>query len=181
MPKAPPANPALYEQVKSEAKAKFDNWPSAYGSQWLTKTYKARGGTYTGKKPSKNEGPQRWNREEWVDEYGNPCGSSKNRGTKKCRPKKKINEDTPVTWGEMTESEKKKAIKEKKKVGMGKKAKAISPKKKKVTIVSPKKKRATVKSPRKKRTVKSPKKSKVKSPTGRRKSRLSSPRKAKKN
>ena len=180
MPNPEPANPALYAQVKEETMQKYGKW-SRYASGYLTKTYKARGGTYIGKKPSKNEGTQRWDREKWVDEYGNPCGSSKNKNTKKCRPTVRITKDTPVTWGEMTESEKKKAIKEKKKVGMGNKAKAISPKKKKVTIVSPKKKRATVKSPRKKKTVKSPKKSKVKSPTGRRKSRLSSPRKAKKN
>ena len=40
-----PKNPALYSRVKSEAKKKF-KWPSAYGSAWLVKTYKKRGGTY---------------------------------------------------------------------------------------------------------------------------------------
>jgi len=42
-----PKNPALYSKVKSEAKRKFKTWPSAYGSAWLVKTYKARGGTYS--------------------------------------------------------------------------------------------------------------------------------------
>ena len=42
-----PKNPALYSRVKSEAKKKFKTWPSAYGSAWLVKTYKARGGTYS--------------------------------------------------------------------------------------------------------------------------------------
>ena len=42
---AEPKNKALYSKVKSEAKKKF-KWPSAYGSAWLVKTYKARGGTY---------------------------------------------------------------------------------------------------------------------------------------
>ena len=42
---ATPKNKALYSRVKSEAKKKF-KWPSAYGSAWLVKTYKARGGTY---------------------------------------------------------------------------------------------------------------------------------------
>jgi len=36
----------LYSRVKSEAKKKF-KWPSAYGSAWLVKTYKKRGGTYS--------------------------------------------------------------------------------------------------------------------------------------
>jgi len=41
-----PTNKALYSRVKSEAKRKFKVWPSAYGSAWLTKEYKKRGGTY---------------------------------------------------------------------------------------------------------------------------------------
>ena len=41
-----PKNKALYSRVKAEAKRKFDVWPSAYASAWLTKTYKIRGGTY---------------------------------------------------------------------------------------------------------------------------------------
>ncbi len=41
-----PKNAALYSRVKTEAKKKF-KWPSAYGSAWLVKTYKKRGGTYS--------------------------------------------------------------------------------------------------------------------------------------
>jgi hypothetical protein len=41
-----PTNPALYSRVKLEAKRKFDRWPSAYGSAWLVKEYKRRGGGY---------------------------------------------------------------------------------------------------------------------------------------
>ena len=41
-----PKNKALYSRVKSEAKRKFDVWPSAYASAWLTREYKKRGGTY---------------------------------------------------------------------------------------------------------------------------------------
>lgn len=40
------SNPKLYKKVKSEAKRKFDVWPSAYSSGWLVKTYKSRGGKY---------------------------------------------------------------------------------------------------------------------------------------
>jgi len=42
-----PSNPELYNRVKSEAKKKFKgDWPSAYGSSWLVREYKSRGGKY---------------------------------------------------------------------------------------------------------------------------------------
>ena len=43
-----PKNKALYSKVKSEAKRKFDVWPSAYASGWLVKEYKKRGGKFRG-------------------------------------------------------------------------------------------------------------------------------------
>ena len=43
-----PTNMKLYNRVKAEAKKKFDVWPSAYASAWLTKEYKKRGGKYSG-------------------------------------------------------------------------------------------------------------------------------------
>jgi hypothetical protein len=45
-----PTDTALYNRVKSEAKKKFDVYPSAYANAWLVKTYKARGGGYSKKK-----------------------------------------------------------------------------------------------------------------------------------
>lgn len=41
-----PKNKALYSRVKSEAKKKFDTYPSAYANAWLVRQYKKRGGTY---------------------------------------------------------------------------------------------------------------------------------------
>jgi hypothetical protein len=41
-----PKNKALYSRVKSEAKKKFDVYPSAYANGWLVREYKKRGGTY---------------------------------------------------------------------------------------------------------------------------------------
>ncbi len=32
-----PKNKALYARVEAEAKRKFDVWPSAYASAWLTR------------------------------------------------------------------------------------------------------------------------------------------------
>ena len=46
MSKNIPTNKELYSRVKALAKKKFDRWPSAYGSAWLVKEYKRRGGTY---------------------------------------------------------------------------------------------------------------------------------------
>lgn len=123
-----PNDKKLYEKVKNEAKSRFKVWPSAYGSQWLVKTYKERGGTYSGEKKNDNKGVTRWNKEKWTDEKGNVCGSSKNKETKKCRPSKRFSKDTPVTWKELSPSQKKKAVNEKKKVGMGKRTSPIKKK-----------------------------------------------------
>jgi len=49
---AKPTNPALYSKVKAEAKRKFDVYPSAYANAWVVRTYKKRGGGYSGKKTS---------------------------------------------------------------------------------------------------------------------------------
>ena len=48
MAKPTPTNKKLYAQKKAQAKKKFDVWPSAYASAWLTKEYKKAGGTYSG-------------------------------------------------------------------------------------------------------------------------------------
>jgi hypothetical protein len=41
-----PINKKLYSKVKSQAKEKFDVWPSAYASAWLVREYKKKGGKY---------------------------------------------------------------------------------------------------------------------------------------
>ena len=68
---------------------------------------------------------KRWFKEKWKDEKGNPCGSSKNKNTKKCRPSKRISKKTPRTWGSMSKSQKAKAVSEKKRVGMCRRTSAI--------------------------------------------------------
>lgn len=120
-----PAKPALYSRVKAEAKRKFKIFPSAYASAWIVKEYKKRGGTYTGRK-SKRKGIARWMREKWTTQDGSPCGSKKFKGVKKCRPTVRISKETPVTWQELKAKRKAtEAVREKKRVGMGKRAKAI--------------------------------------------------------
>jgi len=68
---------------------------------------------------------KRWFKEKWTDEKGNPCGSTKNKNTKKCRPSKRISGDTVKTWSEMSSAEKKRVVAEKKRVGMGNRASNI--------------------------------------------------------
>ena len=41
-----PTNPALWAKFKSQAKAKFDVYPSAYANGWAAKKYKAAGGDW---------------------------------------------------------------------------------------------------------------------------------------
>ena len=84
---ASPRNPTLYASVKREAKRRFSRWPSAYGSAWLTREYKRRGGTY--KKGSRSGGVSKWMREEWiqVEPYvtrgARVCGFSSRRGARR--------------------------------------------------------------------------------------------------
>lgn len=43
-----PTDQELYSRIKNEAKNKFkDDYPSAYASAWIVKTYKSRGGKYS--------------------------------------------------------------------------------------------------------------------------------------
>jgi len=77
------------------------------------------------RKTEKGSSLKRWFKEKWTDEKGNECGSTENKNTKKCRPSKRISKDTVKTWGEMSPSEKSKAVAEKKRVGMGNRASNI--------------------------------------------------------
>ena len=71
------------------------------------------------RKTAKGAALRRWFKEEWKDEKGNVCGSSKNKKTKVCRPSKRVSGKSPKPWSEMTKAEKSKVVRAKKKVGMG--------------------------------------------------------------
>jgi len=43
-----PTNPSLWSRVKTEAKKKFDVYPSVYANSWASKEYKKRGGSWKG-------------------------------------------------------------------------------------------------------------------------------------
>lgn len=132
---AKPKNKDLYNRVKAQAKKKFrGDWPSAYGSAWLVREYKKRGGSYKDggisrcdcnscNKCAKRKvlekyaegGLKRWFKEKWTKPSGEACGSDKGKEDAKCRPSKKVSSKTPVTWGEMSKSQRKKAITDKNK------------------------------------------------------------------
>lgn len=59
----------------------------------------------------KKGGLKRWHDEKRTLPDGSECGSNKDtKNPKKCRPSVRVNEDTPKTWNELSESEKKRAI-----------------------------------------------------------------------
>jgi hypothetical protein len=62
-------------------------------------------------------GLKRWFAEKWTNQKGDECGSGTTKGTPKCRPSKRVTGKTPKTWGELSESQKKRAIADKQKVG----------------------------------------------------------------
>ena len=41
-----PTKPALWSAAKSQARAKFDVYPSAYANAWAARWYKSKGGTW---------------------------------------------------------------------------------------------------------------------------------------
>lgn len=72
------------------------------------------------RKTKKGAALRRWFKEEWIDvRTGKPCGRKKGekRGVPYCRPKKRVSSATPKTASEMSASEKRKKIAEKKRLG----------------------------------------------------------------
>ena len=72
------------------------------------------------RKTKKGAALRRWFKEKWVDvRTGKPCGRRKGekRGVPYCRPSKRVSSKTPKTSGEMSFSEKRKKISEKKRLG----------------------------------------------------------------
>lgn len=127
-----PTDKALYNRVKNEAKEKFEVWPSAYASGWLTKEYKRRfkenpknkgKSPYKGRKKSslvEAGGLTKWFDEKWVDisrenedgshpSCGRPGGDLNKENFKKkypkCVPESKADD--------MTEKEKESAVRRK--------------------------------------------------------------------
>tara|TARA_R110000822_G_scaffold143892_1_gene282293 strand:- start:171 stop:461 length:291 start_codon:yes stop_codon:yes gene_type:complete len=72
------------------------------------------------RKTKKGASLKRWFKEGWIDvKTGKPCGRKKGekRGTPYCRPSKRVSSKTPKTARELTSSEKKSRIAQKKRLG----------------------------------------------------------------
>ena len=72
------------------------------------------------RKTKKGAALRRWFDEKWIDvRTGKPCGRKKGekRGTPYCRPSRRVSSKTPKTAGEMSASEKRRKIREKKRLG----------------------------------------------------------------
>jgi hypothetical protein len=54
--KPKPTNPSLWSRAKSQARSKFDVYPSAYANAWASKWYKSKGGGWRGGSKKKAEG-----------------------------------------------------------------------------------------------------------------------------
>ena len=101
-----PDNPELYAKAKQMADKKYSK-PSAYKSGFIVKKYKDMGGTYSGKKPSK-EGIAGWFKEDWKDVAGLEYPV--------YRPTKRISKNTPLTPDEIDPENLRKQIRLKQKI-----------------------------------------------------------------
>jgi hypothetical protein len=121
-----PTNPQLWERAKTQAKQKFDVYPSAYANLWASKWYKERGGDWAVDSVKKSATIQKdlreWLREKWVDiskpkrnENGEivgyeKCGSGDKGGYPKCLPEKKASR--------LNDNQRNTLVQRKRKVGM---------------------------------------------------------------
>lgn len=72
------------------------------------------------RKTKEGKNLKRWFKEKWVDvRTGKPCGRRKGekRGTPYCRPSERVSQETPTTSKEITASEKRSRISQKKRLG----------------------------------------------------------------
>ena len=72
------------------------------------------------RKTEKGASLRRWFKEDWKDvRTGKACGrqEGEGRGTPYCRPSKRVSEKTPKTASEMTTSEKRDRVAQKKRLG----------------------------------------------------------------
>ena len=112
-----PTDKELYEKIKKEITAKYK--PSAYRSGMIVKKYKEEyfkkhknNNAYTGSKESSNL--KRWFDEKWLNQRGEVEYKKKD---DVYRPTKKISNKTPTTFSELSQSQIKKAMAEKKQTG----------------------------------------------------------------
>ena len=103
-------NPKIYKKAIQEVNRTYKK-PSAYRSLAYLKKYKQLGGTYD--KIKLNEAQKnlrRWKLEDWKNQKGEKGYQEKG---DIYRPTKRINKETPLTFGELDTEEIEEAMKEK--------------------------------------------------------------------
>lgn len=120
--KPEPNDKQLYNKVKNEINMKYK--PSAYRSGLLVQQYKKeyikkykRNDAYIGDKPELSN-LTRWFQERWRNQRGE---TGYNINGDIYRPTIRINQQTPITFSELTKSQIERAKKEKKQTGRVKK------------------------------------------------------------
>ncbi len=112
---------ACYHSVKS----RYSVFPSARASQAIAKCRKKKGQV---RKTKKGAALKRWDKEKWKDQSGKACGT-KRKGTPYCRPSKRVSSKTPRTRSEMSKSQYRSKVKQKSRVGRGKRVTPLRRKK----------------------------------------------------
>lgn len=98
-----PLDIALYAKVKAEADQRFEKH-GAFKSGWIVKTYKERGGKYSGTKTK--GGLSAWFKEKWSNVAG--------KGQKPVlRPTVRVSKKTPLTVSEISKDEIRKQVRAK--------------------------------------------------------------------
>ncbi len=106
----------MKDSCYKKVKATYKVFPSARASQAIAKCRKASGSV---RKTEAGSNLKRWEKEEWKDQRtGKPCGAGGD--NEYCRPSKRVSSATPKTAGELGRSKVKTKMREKSRVGMGK-------------------------------------------------------------
>jgi len=108
---------ACYKKIKRTYKV----FPSARASQAIAKCRKGKGKV---RKTEKGSSLRRWEREDWRQQGGQPCGAG-GKKTPYCRPTKRVSSKTPKTKGEMSKSELARKRRQKSKVGRGRRVSSL--------------------------------------------------------
>lgn len=108
---------ACYKKIKRSYKV----FPSARASQAIAKCRKGKGKV---RKTKKGASLKRWQKEDWRQQGGKPCGAGSKK-TPYCRPTKRVSKKTPKTRGEMSKSQLASKRREKSKVGRGRRVSSL--------------------------------------------------------
>ena len=127
MAKKPTKKDFCYNKIRRT----YAVFPSARASQAIAKCRKERGEV---RRTEEGSSLRAWAKEEWVQQYGQPCGTArKGDKTPYCRPSKRVSKDTPKTVGELSKSQLARKRSEKKKAGRGARVKPLTRRPKRYT------------------------------------------------